>query len=70
MEQDLTPEEFHELFYSPPPFVVEILGLRDDGSALDCAKNELTTLNDSGNSFKRIAEILRTNPEKYFVEPR
>lgn len=56
-----------------PPKIIDILALRSrSGVALDVYKFEkLIALNDDFNkSFKEIAQILRENPEQYFMESK
>jgi hypothetical protein len=37
------------------------------GASIDPGRKTLVKLNDSGVSFKEIAQIIRENPEQYFV---
>lgn len=51
--------------------VREYLGLRDGyGSRVDDPYGSLIEMNDEGKSFKRIANALEKNPERYFKESK
>ena len=53
---------------SAPLYVVEALGLRGNcGEGVACPS--LSSLNDNSKSFSRIADIIESDPERYFKCP-
>lgn len=63
---------FGDEFSHAPKSIVEYLALRGpNGSAKHGQQWSLISMNDTlGKTFKQIAEIVRSNPENYFTEPR
>ena len=53
------------------PEVMDVFGFYNDlGGARAYINMSLATLNDEGKTFKQIAEIVRANPEHYFVNAK